>query len=69
MRVQPERRNLCDNQNHRRADAPVRNCPSCGDVVNERVRARQCSDGAHAAARKDRNVFCVDCGTRLMSEN
>jgi ribosomal protein S27E len=59
--------NACDNLNHRRAQVSVRHCPSCGGVVNERVGTRQCSDAQHAAARRQRTVFCVDCGTQLIS--
>jgi len=56
----------CDNMNHRRADAPVGHCPQCGDVVNARIRAQPCTEAQHAAARRQRSVFCVDCGARLI---
>jgi hypothetical protein len=56
----------CSNLNHRRADAPVSHCPQCGSVVNERIPAKQCSETHHAAARRERAAFCVDCGTRLI---
>jgi hypothetical protein len=52
--------------NHRRTDAPVGHCPKCGGVVNERKRTRSCSEMRHAAARRQRSAFCVDCGTRLV---
>jgi hypothetical protein len=58
----------CENLNHRRANAPVRYCPGCGGVVNERVRTQQCSESRHAVERRHGTVFCVDCGTRLISE-
>jgi hypothetical protein len=57
---------LCNNLNHRRAHAPIGHCPECGGVVNERIAAQQCSETHHAAARRSRCVFCVDCGTRLI---
>ena len=60
--------NTCDNLNHRRADVRVRHCPTCGGVVNERVSTRQCSNTQHAEARRQRTVFCVDCGTQLISQ-
>ena len=65
---QLKRRNACDNLNHRRAQVPVRNCPMCGGVVNQLLVARQCTDAQHAVARRQRSVFCVDCGTRLVSD-
>jgi hypothetical protein len=67
MAQQSGRMNPCDNLNHRRPNAPVRHCPACGDAVNERVRAPQCSEREHATARRERSVFCAYCGTRLIA--
>jgi predicted RNA-binding Zn-ribbon protein involved in translation (DUF1610 family) len=67
MMQQWRRTNSCENLNHRRANAPVRHCPGCGGVVNDRVRAQQCSETQHAAARRERSVFCADCGTQLIA--
>lgn len=65
--MQPSRRTIsCDNLNHRRPHPPVRHCPGCGVVVNDRVGTQQCSETQHAAARRERSSFCVDCGTRLI---
>jgi hypothetical protein len=58
----------CDNTNHRRTDPPVGHCPTCGEVVNARIPRRQCSESDHAAARRDRSAYCVDCGARLISD-
>lgn len=63
-----KRRSACDNLNHRREHVSIRNCPTCGDVVNESVGARQCNDVQHAEARRQQTVFCIHCGTRLVSE-
>jgi hypothetical protein len=60
------RSDRCDNLNHRRTNAPVGHCPQCGSVVNERFAGQQCSPAHHAAARRDRAAFCVDCGTQLI---
>jgi len=57
----------CENMNHRRTDAPVGHCPQCGRVVNERKHMANCSDAAHARARREMSVFCVHCGTRLIT--
>jgi len=57
---------LCQNLNHRRTHAPVRHCPQCGGVVNANVARCRCSDAQHTMARRERSVFCVDCGTRLI---
>jgi hypothetical protein len=55
----------CLNFNHRRSDAPVRFCPSCGGVVNATVSLIRCVRTRHDARRKDGSIFCVDCGERL----
>ena len=60
-------RNSCPNFNHRRADAPVRFCPSCGNVVNAAVRITTCPTARHDTARRSQSIFCVDCGTQLIS--
>jgi hypothetical protein len=65
--AQLDRRNLCDNLNHRRAEVRVRHCPSCGGVVNEGLARRACSEDQHATARRQQSLFCVDCGTRLIA--
>ena len=55
----------CPNLNHRRSDAPVRHCPSCGGVVNAKVSPIRCVTVRHDAQRKDGSAFCIDCGERL----
>jgi hypothetical protein len=57
----------CDNMNHRRANAPVAHCPQCGRVVNASIGRRHCTEAAHAQARRERSVFCVHCGERLVA--
>ena len=56
----------CDNMNHRRRDAPVGHCPQCGGVVNQAFSTQRCSELDHATARRRQNIFCVNCGTRLV---
>jgi hypothetical protein len=56
----------CDNMNHRRSLAPVAHCPQCGGVVNAQVRRLDCTEDSHAKARRERSVFCVHCGVRLI---
>jgi hypothetical protein len=34
----------CRNYNHGRANAPVRFCPTCGEVVNNNISAEECSE-------------------------
>lgn len=55
----------CSNMNHSRSNAPVKFCPSCGDVVNRQAPSQRCDDAKHAYRRKDRNLFCCDCGKKL----
>jgi hypothetical protein len=63
-----EQSNPCDNLNHRRANPPIAHCPQCGRVVNERMPTGRCNESDHAAARRSRAAFCVECGTQLIFE-
>ena len=56
----------CPNFNHRRSNAGVRFCPMCGGVVNENVPVKKCSAEKHDKDRRNRSVYCVDCGSRLI---
>lgn len=58
--------NICSNLNHRTGNARVRFCPSCGEVVNARVRVSGCTPAQHDVSRRSHSVFCVDCGKRLI---
>ena len=60
------KRNNCTNMNHRRADSPVRICPQCGEEVNQSVAEIRCGEENHAKKRRQGNVYCVDCGERLI---
>lgn len=53
--------------NHRRRDAPVSHCPQCGAVVNAAIASAACDEAKHAAARRRQSMFCVDCGTALVT--
>ena len=56
---------LCPNFNHRRSDAPVRFCPSCGEIVNDKVSTTRCLPARHDLQRRTQSIFCVDCGEKL----
>ena len=56
----------CPNFNHRKSDAPVRFCPSCGEVVNDDRPVQRCTEVEHAKARREFSKFCVDCGEQLV---
>ena len=57
----------CANDNHGRAVVTVRFCCSCGTVVNKAIRASSlCADEKHAKMRRSQNVYCIDCGKRLV---
>ena len=58
--------NPCPNLNHRHADAPVRYCPNCGKVVNDRITIKTCREEIHRKKRMDFSRFCVDCGEQLI---
>lgn len=55
----------CPNMNHGRMNAPIRFCPTCGVVVNNKASLGRCDDSKHDKRRKDRNCFCGDCGKKL----
>ena len=56
---------MCSNLNHRRSDAPVRHCPTCGETVNAKVTTARCPTVRHDTQRRGGSLFCVDCGERL----
>lgn len=58
----------CDNMNHRRSNAPVGYCPQCGRSVNAAAPAPVCTETLHAAARRQRDAWCVHCGVALHAD-
>ena len=56
----------CPNMNHGRLNAPVKYCPMCGDLVN-RAASGKCDSETHANLRRNRHLFCHDCGKKLSS--
>ncbi len=60
------RTNYCPNLNHGRRNAPVRFCPMCGEVVNENIPIKKCTEEEHAKSRRERNKYCLDCGEQLI---
>ena len=60
------REGRCPNFNHGRPNAPVRFCSMCGEVVNNKIPAKVCSEEKHAKSRRERNTYCVDCGEQLI---
>jgi hypothetical protein len=65
--MQVTRGQTCENLNHRRHNAPVRHCPQCGGVVNDRMRTDPCDDAQHLAARRTFAAFCIRCGKQLIA--
>ena len=65
MKIQKQH---CQNFNHRRMNVPVRCCPTCGKVVNDKILSRFCSLETHAKQRKNRNIYCVDCGEQVRGQ-
>ena len=47
----------CPNLNHRRTTALVRYCHECGERVNANIAGKNCTQEAHAVARRNRNQF------------
>ena len=54
----------CPNMNHGRSNAPVKYCPTCGETVNSSANGK-CNPEQHATRRKNRSIFCHDCGKKL----
>lgn len=50
--------------NHGRLNAPVKYCPTCGEQVN-RAAIGKCDQVLHASLRRNRHVYCHDCGKKL----
>jgi hypothetical protein len=55
----------CGNLIHRCSNVPVRFCKECGEVVNEEVSAKACSEEEHERKRLDRATYCSECGQPL----
>ena len=56
--------------NHGRPNPPVRFCPGCGMKFQKPAPVSLgCDAEKHAARRKDRQVFCHDCGKDLTATN
>jgi len=54
----------CPNMNHGRGSISIRYCPDCGELLNAAARS-SCNEELHAARRKNRNLFCHDCGKKI----
>ncbi len=59
-------KNRCLNFNHSHSNAPVRFCSMCGEVVNENLPIKNCSQEEHAKSRYERNKYCIDCVEQLI---
>jgi hypothetical protein len=55
----------CANDNHGRMVVRIRFCPSCGEVLNQKIASRKCSERSHAEMRRSRSTYCMDCGVQL----
>jgi rRNA maturation protein Nop10 len=56
----------CPNDNHGRMVVRIRFCPSCGQVLNDKIASRKCPADAHAKMRRSRSTYCMDCGEGLV---
>jgi hypothetical protein len=60
---------LCDNANHGRANIPIRTCPDCGKMLNDRIPAGRCSAEKHVTKRRQQSKYCCDCGEALAGKS
>lgn len=58
----------CPNFNHSRTYISISFCPQCGDKFNTQFKS-SCNEDTHRLRRKDRHVFCIDCGKNLKIDN
>lgn len=58
--------NSCPNFNHSNTIVTVRFCTMCGEVVNENIPSRKCTEEEHAKMRRERNEYCIHCGEELI---
>ncbi len=59
-----EQKTRCTNMNHSRSQISIRFCPTCGVILNANIK-QNCDEAKHASLRKNRNVFCYECGKKL----
>lgn len=57
-------RNDCRNMNHGKSNPPVNFCPNCGEHFKTNI-VGHCNDEKHRTRRKERHIFCHDCGKNL----
>ena len=55
----------CRNYNHGRTNPPVAYCPNCGLKFNFLGAKLICNEQKHRDDRKNRHIFCTDCGKNL----
>jgi len=60
---------VCPNLNHRRSNAPLRHCIMCGEILNQTIPSRQCTGPDHASKRRQRDLYCSECGLQLREGN
>lgn len=44
----------------------IQYCPACGEKFDVRIGVKHCSDINHDSRRKERDLFCCDCGISLV---
>jgi hypothetical protein len=40
----------------------------CGEMVNENIPTKKCSEEKHAKSRRERYKYCVDCAEQIIQE-
>ncbi|HVK61990.1 MAG TPA: hypothetical protein VM432_10585 [Bdellovibrionales bacterium] len=61
MNIRP---NPCKNLNHGRSNVSIGFCPECGERFDSK-KSLMCNTQKHMDYRKQRFVFCIDCGGKL----
>ena len=46
----------------------IQYCIMCGEKFNITTSVAQCSDEMHAHRKKNRDLFCCDCGIKLSTD-
>ncbi len=56
----------CPNMNHSKSNPQVVYCPNCGEkFTGQTPQKKTCNQEIHKLRRKDRSLYCHDCGVDL----
>jgi hypothetical protein len=64
--MKSQKKTFCPNMNHSKTNPTISFCPNCGERFQSTTKPnKSCTDESHARSRRDRSLFCPDCGKDL----